>query len=75
MKLVLIALLLFNQGGACSQQNSPSICVSVVSQKKFRNRGHHPENNRRVIFRVVNESNKPVVIYGFKYDGSRRVIH
>jgi hypothetical protein len=37
--------------------------------QKFRNRGHHPENNRRVIFRLINQSKNPLLIYGFKYDG------
>lgn len=69
MKILLVALMLFNQGSLCSKPDLPSIRISVVSQKKFRNRGHHPENNRKVIFRVANESSKPVFIYGFKYDG------
>ncbi len=68
MKLPLIFLMLFNQSGPCLKQDNPSVGVSVVSQKKFRNRGHHPENNRKVVFRLVNESAKPVIIYGFKYD-------
>ena len=68
MKLLLILLMLFNQSGSCLKQDTPSVRVSVVSQKKFQNRGHHPWNNRKVIFRVVNTSSRSVVIYGFKYD-------
>jgi hypothetical protein len=69
MKLLLIFLMLFNQSGTCPRQDNSSVRISVVSQKKFRNRGHHPENNRKVVFRLVNESGRPVFIYGFKYDG------
>ena len=68
MKLSLIALLVFNLSGAYLKQDLPSLRISAVSQKVFRNRGHHPENNRRVIFRMVNESKKPVIIYGFRYE-------
>ena len=69
MKLLLIASLAFNLSGACPKQDLPSLRISVVSQKVFRNRGHHPENNRRVIFRMVNESGKSVIVYGFRYEG------
>jgi hypothetical protein len=69
MRLFLIALMIFNQDSPCSRQDLPSVRIFVISQKKFRNRGHHPENNRKVIFRVMNGSTKPVIIYGFKYDG------
>jgi hypothetical protein len=69
MKFLLIASLAFNLSGTCPKQDLPSLRISVVSQRVFRNRGHHPENNRRVVFRMVNESRKPVIIYGFRYQG------
>ncbi len=50
-------------------QERPPVQLSVVRLQKFRNTGHHPENNRRVIFRLTNQSKIPVLIYGFKYDG------
>jgi len=69
MKSLLIVSLIFNLSGTCPKQDFPSLRISAVSQRVFRNRGHHPENNRRVIFRMVNESKKPVTIYGFRYEG------
>src|SRR5215211_1683443 len=69
MKLLLIASLALSLSGACPEQDRPSLRISAVSQRIFRNRGHHPENNRRVVFRMVNESKKPVIVYGFRYEG------
>ena len=69
MKSLLTLLLLFNQGFSCQPQELPAVRIYVVSQTVFENRGHHPTNNRRVVFRLFNESNKPVVVYGFKFDG------
>lgn len=43
--------------------------LRVVSQEKFANRGHHPENNRRVTFRLTNTGSKTAIIYGTNYDG------
>jgi hypothetical protein len=45
------------------------IHLHVVSQEMFANRGHHPENNRRVTFRLTNTGSKTVIVYGAKYDG------
>jgi len=69
MKSLLILLLLLKQSGSCPPHELPSVRISAVSQTVFENRGHHPENNRRVVFRLVNESSKPVIVYGFKFDG------
>jgi hypothetical protein len=33
------------------------------------NQGHHPENNRRVRFQLINKSKTPIIVYGFK-DGA-----
>jgi hypothetical protein len=49
-------------------QDKPRVGVSIIRQQQFRNTGHHPENNRKVIFRITNNSSKPVIVYGFKYD-------
>lgn len=68
--LLLAMLLMYpglNDGGTA--QERPSVLVSVVRMQKFRNTGHHPENNRRVTFRLVNQSRAPLVVFGFKYDG------
>lgn len=46
-----------------------SFCQRFDRESNEVSESGHPENNRRVIFRVVNKSNRPVVIYGFKYDG------
>ena len=67
MTLLLIFLLSFSPASSHTKQDCPSVRVSIVRQQKFRNTGHHPENNRRVIFRMVNESTKPVIVYGFQY--------
>ncbi|MBA2647300.1 MAG: hypothetical protein H0U81_10940 [Pyrinomonadaceae bacterium] len=69
MNLLPTLFLLFNQSGSCPQNESPSVRISAMSQTVFENRGHHPENNRRVVFRLINESSKPVIVYGFKFDG------
>jgi hypothetical protein len=45
------------------------IHLQVVRQERFINRGHHPENNRRVILRLTNTGNRTVNVYGAKYDG------
>jgi|GEM_PF-3419656 len=50
-------------------QETPPVVISVVRMQKFRNRGHHPENNRRVTFRLSNQSKNTLLVYGFKYDG------
>ena len=68
MRPLLALFLLFNQSFSCPQQELPAVRVHVVSQTVFENRGHYPMNNRRVVFRLVNESSKPVIVYGFKYD-------
>jgi hypothetical protein len=68
MKLLLISLLLFNQGGDCLKKDFSGVHISVVSQKMFVNRGHHPWNNRRVTFRMVNESSQPLIVYGLVLD-------
>jgi hypothetical protein len=43
--------------------------LQVVSQERFVNQGHHPENNRRVTFRLTNRGSRAVIIYGDKDDG------
>ena len=68
MKFLLIASLAFSLSGTCPEQDRPSLRISAVSQRVFRNRGHHPENNRRVVFRMVNESKRPMIVYGFRYE-------
>jgi hypothetical protein len=45
------------------------IHLHVVSQEKFANQGHHPENDRRVTFRLTNTGSRTVIVYGAKYDG------
>ena len=66
MKSGLLVLLLLTQTTG-SRQPVQAVTISVVAQKQFRNRGHHPENNRRVIFRLANTSSVPVIIYGFEF--------
>jgi len=69
MSLLFVFLCLFNQAAIDRKQDQPSVRIFVVSQQKFKNRGHHPENNRRVIFKMINESNKPVIVYGLSFEG------
>ena len=45
------------------------IHLQVVRQGRFVNRGHHPENDRRVTFRLTNNGSGTVIVYGAKYDG------
>lgn len=66
MKLLLVLFLTLSQGLSDHHEERPSVRIFVVKQQKFKNRGHYPDNNRRVIFKMVNESNKPVVVYGFR---------
>lgn len=70
MGLLLGVLLLgFDSIDGGPAQERPPVLVTVVRLQKFRNTGHHPENNRRVTFRLVNQSRTPLVVFGFKYDG------
>ena len=69
MTLLLILLLCFSSAFSCITQDRPPVRISIVRQEKFRNTGHHPENNRRVIFRMVNDATNPVIVYGFRYEG------
>ena len=64
MSWLFIFLCLFNAGATDRQQGQNSVRIVVASQQKFQNRGHHPENNRRITFQMVNESNEPVIVYG-----------
>lgn len=68
---VLLVMLLLYPGSidGGTAQERPSARVLVVRMLKFRNTGHHPENNRRVTFRLINQAKTPLLIYGFKYDG------
>lgn len=58
--------LAFGHGPIYHGQDRPPVRIFVVSQQKFKNRGHHPENDRRVTFKIVNDSNRPVIVYGFQ---------
>lgn len=69
INLLFAVLLSIGSVHICMAQDKSPVTVAVIRQQKFRNTGHHPENNRKVIFRIVNKSNKPVLVYGFKYDG------
>lgn len=66
MSLLLILSIILGQGPIDHAQDQPSIRIFVFKQQKFKNRGHHPENNRRVTFEMVNESSRPVIVYGFQ---------
>lgn len=68
--LLSVVLMLYSgltAGGTA--QETPPVVISAVRMQKFRNRGHHPENNRRVTFRLSNKSKIPLLVHGFKYDG------
>jgi len=69
MSLLLTLFLMFSHGLIDNNQDQPSVRIFVVRQQKFKNRGHYPWHNRRVIFKMVNESNKPVIVYGFQGQG------
>lgn len=69
MILLLAILLSFSPVSGCTKQGSSVVGISVVRQQKFRNSGHHPENNHRVTFRMVNKTTSPLVVFGFKYEG------
>jgi len=66
MPHLLILLLILSSGFVAHVRQQPPVRVVVTSQKLIRNRGHHPWNNRRVIFRATNEAQRPMVIYGFR---------
>lgn len=68
MSLFLILLSLFNHGSVERQQDDSTIRIFVVSQHKFKNRGHHPLHNRRVTFKMVNDSNHRLIVYGRRFD-------
>jgi hypothetical protein len=70
MKLLLVLLILFNCHTCYAVVGGIDVRILVIKQQAFRNRGHHPENNRRVVFRLVNKTSKPVIVYGIKYDDS-----
>ena len=68
---LLLGVLILYSGfivGSVAQENLP-IVISVVKIQTVRNRGHHPENNRRVTFRLSNQSKDTLLVYGFKFDG------
>jgi hypothetical protein len=50
----------------CPVSTSTSVHITVLSQERFVNQGHHPENNRRVRFKLINRSRMPIIVYGFK---------
>lgn len=68
MSLLLILSLMLGHGPINQKQDQASVSIFVVSQRKFNNRGHHPWNNRKVIFKMVNESTKSVTVYGTRFD-------
>ena len=68
MTLLLAALCIVGQVTVEGKQACTSVRVFVISQQKFKNRGHHPWNNRRVIFRLVNGCSEPLIVYGAKFD-------
>jgi hypothetical protein len=68
MSLLIAALCLLNPVTFEGKQERPSVRVFVVSQHRFNNRGHHPWNNRRVVFKLVNDGDRPVTVYGTKFD-------
>lgn len=68
MILLLTILLSLSPASSCAKQDRSPVRISVVRQQKFRNGGHHPESNRRVTFRMVNGTTKPVIVYGFRYE-------
>lgn len=63
MLLLILLLSLPGRVVSVSQEDAP-IRVVVVRQEAFHNKGHHPENNRRVIFKLVNQTDHPVVVFG-----------
>jgi hypothetical protein len=65
MKLLLAFSLLFTQSSPCLRPDSPSVRISVISQTRFNNRGHYPWHDRKVVFRLMNVSARPVIVYGF----------
>ncbi len=68
--LLLVMFLLYSGSTDCgTAQETPSVELSVVRLEKLRNTGHHPENNRKVTFRLVNQSRTRIVLFGTKYQG------
>lgn len=68
MIILIILLISFNCNVGHTKQEQKAVRISIVRQQVFRNRGHHPENNRRVTFRMINETSKPIIVFGFKDD-------
>lgn len=66
MTVLLTLFLVVGHGPIDQRQDQPSVRIFAVSQQKFKNRGHYPDNNRRVVFKLVNDSSKPVIVYGFQ---------
>jgi len=68
MSILLAMVCLSNLVPLERSRERPSLRLFVVSQRKFKNHGHHPWNNRRVTFRLVNDSDQAVIVYGTKFD-------
>ena len=68
--VLMILLLTFSADIPLRAKHSEGFRISVVRQQKFRNKGHHPEINRRVIFRLCNKSGSPVIVYGTRDEKS-----
>ena len=74
MKAFLIICLLIKPDTALNQikpgtalnQDGRAFKFSIVRQHVFRNKGHHPEINRRVVFQLCNLSGDTLVLYGLK---------
>lgn len=69
MRSLALFFSLFSLSSFFLAQEEVLIHLQVVSQERFVNQGHHPENNRRVTFRLTNAGSKPVIVYGARYDG------
>lgn len=65
---VLISLLLTQTAANRGESIKQDVRVVVVRQERFRNPGHHPENDRRVVFGLANQTSHPVVVYGFSFN-------
>src|SRR5690349_4919307 len=68
MSVIAALLLMLGHGPTTHNQIRPPVRIFAVGQRKFSNRGHYPDNNRRVVFKMINDSSKPVVVYGFQGD-------
>lgn len=66
IKIICLCLLLGCQQAGNSGDNSHQLMLSVVEQRKVLNESEIPGADRRILFRIVNNTDKPVIIPGSK---------